>query len=203
MTTSEPGASDVFTHGGTDQAALDRVPREQAGRDHHRRVRRVRARRDRGDHDVAVGELERCGRRRASPGSACASTSSGRSPAPDRGLLVRVGVGRGRGRVARGERLDRRLVGARARDADRPRACASRGGTRATPCSNSVLRARQRHAVLRPRRPGERRLDRRRGRARASRRRPGRAAGSCHIPCSLAYASTSATRSSGRPVARR
>ena len=57
MTTFEPGASDVFTHGLDLQPALDRVAREQAGADHHRRVRRVRARRDRGDHDVAVVEL--------------------------------------------------------------------------------------------------------------------------------------------------
>ena len=39
------------------QPALDRVARQQAGADHHRRVRRVRARRDRRDHDVAVVEL--------------------------------------------------------------------------------------------------------------------------------------------------
>ena len=39
---------------GRAQAARDRVAREQAGGDHHRRVRRVGARRDRGDHDVAV-----------------------------------------------------------------------------------------------------------------------------------------------------
>ena len=38
------------------QAALDRLLRQQARADHHLRVRRVRARRDRGDHDSAVLE---------------------------------------------------------------------------------------------------------------------------------------------------
>ncbi len=40
------------------QPALDRLLREQPGGDHHLRVRGVRARGDRGDHDGAVVELE-------------------------------------------------------------------------------------------------------------------------------------------------
>ena len=39
------------------EALRQRVAGEQAGGEHHRRVRRVRAARDRGDHDVAVVEL--------------------------------------------------------------------------------------------------------------------------------------------------
>ena len=62
------------------------------------------------------------------------------------------------------------------------------------------LRLAQRDAVLRPARPGERRHDRRRGRARScrSRRAPGELS-SCHRPCSRAYASTSSISSGGRP----
>ena len=40
------------------QPARDRVPREQACADHHERVRRVGAGRDRRDHHVAVAEIE-------------------------------------------------------------------------------------------------------------------------------------------------
>ena len=57
MTTFEPGARLVFTHGFVVQPALDRLLREQAGGDHHRRVRRVRAARDGGDDDRAVVQL--------------------------------------------------------------------------------------------------------------------------------------------------
>ena len=88
MTTVEPGASEVFTQGFDVEAALDRLLREQAGADHHRRVRGVRAARDRGDHDPAVVEVElvavRVGDRRRSRCS---------SPRRDRGLRVAGGGG--------------------------------------------------------------------------------------------------------------
>ena len=57
MTTFEPGASEVLTHGLDFRPFSHRVAREQAGAEHDRRVRGVRARGDRGDHDVAVVEL--------------------------------------------------------------------------------------------------------------------------------------------------
>ena len=57
ITTFEPGASDVFTHGLHCRPALDGVLGQQPGGDHHVRVRCVRARRDRGDDHVAVVEL--------------------------------------------------------------------------------------------------------------------------------------------------
>ena len=57
MTTSEPGPSEVFTHGLTFRPELDRVAREQAGAEHHGGVGGVGARGDRGDHDRAVGEF--------------------------------------------------------------------------------------------------------------------------------------------------
>ncbi len=46
---------------GRGHAACDGVAREQAGGDHDRRVRRVRARRDRRDHDVAVAHCAAVG----------------------------------------------------------------------------------------------------------------------------------------------
>jgi hypothetical protein len=52
VTTFEPGASEVLTQGLRLQAALDRVLREEPGADHHRRVRGVRAARDRRDDDA-------------------------------------------------------------------------------------------------------------------------------------------------------
>ena len=97
------------------QAARDRVPGEETRRDHHRRVRRVRARRDRGDHDCTVGEIERStvGQhdRRAS-----ASWSVAPSPA-DAGQRLREPAFAARERDAilrpgrtRERRLDRREV---------------------------------------------------------------------------------------------
>ena len=59
------------------------VPREEPGRDHHRRVRRVRARRDRRDHDRAVGEVERAAvgeRDRRLLAAASVAPSSRRTP---------------------------------------------------------------------------------------------------------------------------
>ena len=47
------GARLVFTHGFA-SGPLDRVLRQQAGADHHARIRRVRAARDRRNHDRAV-----------------------------------------------------------------------------------------------------------------------------------------------------
>ena len=47
-----------MTHGRRSRPSLDGVLREQAGGDHHERVRRVRARGDRGDHDGAVVEVD-------------------------------------------------------------------------------------------------------------------------------------------------
>ncbi len=103
----------VFTHGLLLQAALDRLLREQAGADHHLRVRRVRAGRDRGDDDAAVLELVV----RARDGDALAA-------GPDDRDRRRVGLGlRGAargllgGRVARRERVRDRLVVASVRQA--------------------------------------------------------------------------------------
>ena len=58
------------------EAALDRLLRQQPGADHHLRVRRVRAGRDRGDHDAAVLELV------VGAGDRDASCGQGRPPRP-------------------------------------------------------------------------------------------------------------------------
>ena len=113
------------------------------GGDHHLRVRRVRARRDRGDHDRAVVEVVvgardcrdvvvRRGRRR--DGWAL----DHRFPA---GLLLR-------GRVGGRERVGDRFVTVGVVDAER-----------AERVDERPLRARKRHAVLRPARSRDRRLD--------------------------------------------
>ena len=83
------------------QAALDRLLREQAGADHHRRVRGVRARGDRGDDDGAV--LERVVR----PATATRffSRDGGR-----RRRRCAVGAAVARRRVARRERVGDLLV---------------------------------------------------------------------------------------------
>ena len=57
MTTFEPGAR-TTSPTACGESRLDRLLREQAGADHHRRVRRIGARRDRRDDDGAVVEVE-------------------------------------------------------------------------------------------------------------------------------------------------
>ena len=56
-TTREPGARLVFTQGLVSRPALDRLLGQQPGRDHQRRVGRVRAAGDRGDGHRAVAQL--------------------------------------------------------------------------------------------------------------------------------------------------
>ncbi len=58
MTTVEPGASEVLTHGLRSRPRSHGVAGEQAGADHHRWVGGVGAAGDRRDHDPAVVELE-------------------------------------------------------------------------------------------------------------------------------------------------
>ena len=150
----EAGGAVVLAHhlragreGGLDprpplEPPLDRLLREQAGRDHHGRVRRVRAGRDRGDHDRAV--LERVVL--ALDGDALLLDR--RRPC---GRLFRV-VGHavaGR-RVTRGERVGDLLVVRPVHEVD------AEGAER---LHERLLRTRERDAVLRPARPRERRLD--------------------------------------------
>ena len=109
------------------EAALDRLLREQAGADHHLRVRRVRAGRDRGDHDAAVLELVVRRRRRArvvrpGPTTATGTASGSGSGEPARRLLG--------GRVAGRERVRDGLVVAAVREGvHRRRRCRARRGT--------------------------------------------------------------------------
>ena len=53
-----PGASEVFTHGLDVRPLRDGVAGQQAGGDHHGGVGGVGAGGDRGDHHVAVAEIE-------------------------------------------------------------------------------------------------------------------------------------------------
>ena len=57
MTTREPGASEVLTHGGTVQAFFDGLLGEDAGGDHHGGIGGVGAAGDGGDDDGAVIEI--------------------------------------------------------------------------------------------------------------------------------------------------
>ena len=76
----------------------------------------------------------------------------------------------------------------------RPRASSPPPSCSGSACANAALRALERHAILRPPRPRQARLDRRRDRARSSRCRSGPASPSSrNSPCAFAYASTSAT----------
>ena len=204
VTTFEPGASDVFTHGLRRQPARDGVAREQAGGEHHRRVRRVRAARDRGDDDVAVVEL-------ASATPSASAIGDARVDVPPRRAAAIASTGRRRcelGRAACRLVRARRRIGGRERQrveldrvaellvvvavVGRQVVLRRRSGT--PPARRSARRgpagASARPATARPRR----------GRARSCRSRPARAdSSSCHRPCSLAYASTSAMSSGGRP----
>ena len=56
MTTWEPGASEVFTHGLAFEAALHGIARQQTGAEHDAGVRGVGAAGDGGDHDVAMAD---------------------------------------------------------------------------------------------------------------------------------------------------
>ena len=160
MTTFEPGASDVFTHGLRAQAARDGVAREDPRADHHRRVRGVRAARDRRDHDVAVVELERLAverhaRRRAAARERARRLRAVRSAAAD----ARAGAGR----VARARRW---RAGPRPGRTPRPPRRARRPGrrrwarSRASARLNASWALAQSDAVLRALRAGEARLDR-------------------------------------------
>ena len=116
------------------QAARERVAREDPRADHHRRVRGVGAAGDRGDHDVAVVELEglavdasRCARCRCAaaspspPAGSCGCASAGRRP---RGRARRWRAGPRRGRTRRPPRPARRPArrrSARSRAAPRGR----------------------------------------------------------------------------------
>ena len=155
------------------QPARDGVARQQARADHHRRVRRVRARRDRGDDHVAVVELGLGAVGRASAGR---SRRRGRRPArrPSRRRRARAG---GRGTSRRSWPAGRRR-GTTPRTPRRPRCGPARRGPRAPAGTSPWTRsARRGPAGASGRRATGRR---RRGRARASRsrsppRRPRRA----------------------------
>ena len=94
------------------EAALDGVAGQQPGADHHRRVRRVRARRDRRDHDVAVVELGLrpvLERERDGIGAAVGDLRpAGLGARVLLGLAVLLGVAHAGGRIGRGERPVRR-----------------------------------------------------------------------------------------------
>ena len=128
------------------EAALDRVLREQSRGDHHARVRRVRAARDRGDHDCAVLELELL---------AVVRDALRLWVLGDRnrcGVCVPPAVaGRVRRRIARRERLRHRFV-ARVPVVD---------AERLERVDKRPLRLGERHSILRATRPCERRDDRR------------------------------------------
>ena len=108
------------------QAARDRVAREDPGADHHRRVRRVRAARDRRDHDVAVVELEALAVELARPARCRCAAASPTAPA---GGSWGAGAGE-RPRVRERRRRAGRTPG-RTRRPPRPRAsaCSPSSGT--------------------------------------------------------------------------
>ena len=150
MTTFEPGRERGLDPRLAGQALLDRLLGQQRRADHHRRVRRVGARGDRGDDHGAVVEHAR-----RSPSAKL--TSTGFDVRPVR--AVRGGVGRrGRGVLVRG----RRRVGGREALVDRlvdavlHRVAVDVVGQR---LAEHRLGRLQRHAVLRALRAGQRRLD--------------------------------------------
>ena len=169
------------------QPALDRVLREQPGGDHHLRVRRVRARGDRGDHDGAVVELvvgARDGRALVPGRRPRWRPARCRAPAPARRRAAARSSGRRPGRC-------RRPPCRASRSRSRRRTCrASRG----TPPSRA--RAARGPAAGAGRRATARR---RRGRARRPREYVACSLGSCQSMFSLQYASTSAMRSASGP----
>ena len=114
------------------EPGLDRLLREQAGGQHHRRVRGVRARGDRGDHDRAVrAPCRRPAVATAAPESVVAA-----------GELVLRATGRPRPRTAPtsvGLRIGRRRVAERRRRTSPRRPAAARG-----PAAASDRRARAR-----------------------------------------------------------
>ena len=78
MTTWLPGARLVLTHGLAVRPLRARLARDQAGGDQHRRVGGVGAAGDRGDHDVAIADVEALAldRRRAGRCASCRCRSS-------------------------------------------------------------------------------------------------------------------------------
>ena len=167
-----------------------RVAREDARADHHRRVGGVGAARDRGDHHVAVVELERSvavGER--APASSPLAALRRAQPAaawrrrPCSASVARAAVvGSGRSLPLAGGSLEGKLSATAS-----SRAVVVAGRSRAAPRWKALCGVAQRDAVLRALGPGEARLDARRGRARASSENVGFSErSSCHRPCSLA-----------------
>ena len=115
------------------QAALDRLAGQQARRQHHRRIGRVGAAGDGGDHHVAVPDLDR----------AAGRLRRGREARVDGGEPGRRALGLARAVDPRLDRLASLLDLA-----------AQKGHQRLAP---RRLRLRERHAVLRPLGPGQRR----------------------------------------------
>ena len=117
MTTFEPGASDVLTHGLDFRPFCTALRASRPGAEHDRRVRGVRARGDRGDHDVAVVELglgavlerDRHGHLGALGDLQAAGAAVGGSNGCGAALVVAVVVAGGR-RVRGRERVGARLV---------------------------------------------------------------------------------------------
>ena len=143
-----PGREARLDPGLAAEAALDRLLRQQAGSDHHLRVRRVRARGDRGDHDSAVlervvGSLDR----HALP--AGADDGDGSRVGNRLGRSARCLLG---GRIARREGVGDGLVVA-------PVLHRVLHAERAERVEERRLGVRERNAVLRAARPCERRLD--------------------------------------------
>ena len=157
VTTFEPGASEVFTQGLRCEAPLDRLLRQQAGGEHHRRVRGVGAARDRGDDDRAVRQRvapcsDRAHRRGASPSrqrprrlavaSACAGLGAAgwaraATAAPSSNDVLRVAQGaRGPAGASGPARLGSTVLEVQLQrvGVHRPPAC-RRCGTGPAPCS--------------------------------------------------------------------
>ncbi|CAB4872705.1 unannotated protein [freshwater metagenome] len=132
------------------ETQLARLAGEQAGGDHHGRVRGVRAARDRGDHDVAVSQLGggAVGHRH---GDGAVPARGGREPGAVRLLQVAGGLRarrRAAGRVTRREGLGGLLV-LHVHVLD----------VALELVAEALLGDAQRHAILRPARARDRRLD--------------------------------------------
>ena len=148
VTTFEPGREARLHPWPAREPALDRLLRQQPGGDHHLRVRGVRAARDRGDDDGAVVELEALAVELAPDGFPTLRRRRGTATAArGRELLVA-------GRLCVGGSLAGKLSAT----ASSSRRCRSRR-RRSAAREERLLRVAKRHAVLRPARPGEARLD--------------------------------------------
>ena len=121
------------------QPELERLPGDQAGRDHQRRVGGVGARRDRRDHDRAVAEAAAVGRadrrtrpRTSAPPAAATPGPAGGAARPRRGRPPR---GRARASRCRPGRPRSRRGRAPARACSSPRGRSGRAGGRCRPGS--------------------------------------------------------------------